>query len=133
MSTAAGDDRRVYTRMPLVRGCKLLDQKSAKFVPAETANVSQGGLLLRAPATRPFAAGDRVEVAVGWGNVPIAASVKMAGGVVVRVMDIDHVHQALAVRFDHAEAVEEPAETLEERFDDAVEDEEDAVSLPRAA
>ncbi len=96
--------------MPLVRGCKLLDQKSAKFVPAETANISQGGLLMRVPATRPFAAGDRVEIAVGWGNVPIAASVKMSGGVVVRVLDIDHVHQGLAIRYDHAEAAVETAE-----------------------
>lgn len=102
------DDRRTYARMMLVRGCKVLDEKSAKFIPAETTNISQGGLLLRVPSTRPFSAGDRVEVAVGWGNVPIAASVKMAGGVVVRVTDIDHVHQALAVRYDRAEAIAEP-------------------------
>lgn len=98
-------ERRQHPRMPLVRGCKVLDEKSAKFVPAETTNISQGGLLMRVPATRPFSAGDRVEVAVGWGNVPIAASVKMAGGTIVRVLDIDHVHQGLAIRYDNAEAI----------------------------
>ena len=114
MPQLADDDRRIHPRMLLVRGCKLLDQKSARYIPAETTNISQGGLLMRVPATRPFAAGDRVEVAVGWGNVPIAASVKMAGGVIVRVQDIDHVHQALAIRYDHAEAIAEPDETAAE-------------------
>lgn len=111
MPQLADDDRRQHPRMPLVRGCKLLDQKSARFIPAETTNISQGGLLMRVPATRPFTAGDRVEVAVGWGNVPIAASIKMAGGVIVRVHDIDHVHQALAIKYDHAEAIAEPADS----------------------
>jgi len=101
----AADDRRQHPRMPLVRGCKLLDQKSAKFIPAETANISQGGLMIRVPATRPFSAGDRVEVAVGWGNIPIAASVKMAGATIVRVLDIDHLHQGLAIKYDRAEAI----------------------------
>ena len=101
----SAEDRRQHPRMPLVRGCKLLDQKSAKFIPAETSNISQGGLMIRVPATRPFSAGDRVEIAVGWGNIPIAASVKMAGATIVRVLDIDHVHQGLAVKYDRAEAI----------------------------
>ncbi len=104
-TTSDHDDRRQHPRMPLVRGCKLLDQKTARFIPAETSNISQGGLLMRVPASRPFSAGDRVEVAVGWGNIPIAASVKMAGGTIVRVLDIDHVHQGLAISYDHAEAI----------------------------
>jgi hypothetical protein len=118
--------------MPLVRGVKLLDQKSAKYVPAESTNISQGGLLLRVPSTRPFSAGDRVEVAVGWGESPVATSLAMSGGVVVRVSTIDHVHQAIAVRYDRAEALGEPDLEAGERADEAVEVD-DAASLRIAA
>jgi|GEM_PF-2728837 len=118
------DDRRAYDRMPLVRGVKLLDQKTAKYVPAESTNVSQGGLLLRVPSTRPFAPGDRVEVAVGWGESPVASSLAMSGAVVVRVAAIDHSHQAIALRYDRAEALGEPDLAAGERADHAVETDE---------
>jgi hypothetical protein len=127
------DDRRAHDRMPLVRGCKLLDQKSAKFVPAETTNISQGGLLLRVPATRHFQSGDRVEVAVGWGEKPVAESVAMSGGVVVRVTTMDHLHQAIAVRYDVAEAVGEPDLEAGEQVDDAVEADDATEGLRIAA
>lgn len=128
MPTEAPSERRAHDRMPLVRGCKLLDQKSAKFIPAETANISQGGLLMRVPAARPFSAGDRVEVAVGWGNIPIAASVKMAAATVVRVLDIDHAHQGLALKYDHAEAISGEALAEAEAAAEA-----DALSEPMKA
>ena len=127
------DDRRAYDRMPLVRGCKLLDQKSAKFVPAESTNISQGGLLLRVPVTRHFQAGDRVEVAVGWGEKPVAESVQMAGGVVVRVTTMDHLHQAIAVRYDVAEAIDEPDLAAGEQVDDAVDIDDPSEGLRIAA
>lgn len=95
-------ERRRHSRLPLVRDCKLRARSAPAFSPAQTTNLSQGGALVRVPAARCFAPGDRIDVALPGANEPLIATDALIHARVRRVIPIDHHHQALGIEFDEA-------------------------------
>ncbi|MBL0926688.1 MAG: PilZ domain-containing protein [Phycisphaerales bacterium] len=95
----APPERRRSARTAVARPCKVLDRRSLRFSPGETADVSDGGALLRIDRGRPFAPGDELDVAVAWSHQPVLADSSLVRAVVRRVTVIDDAHQAIGVEF----------------------------------
>jgi hypothetical protein len=94
-------ERRRAPRTVVVKQCKIFHRRLARFVGAETTNVSSTGLLIRIDRARPVMVGDEIQVAVAWDRrVQMLPSHSLRAGRVVRVLPIDHHHQAIAVAFE---------------------------------
>lgn len=104
-------DRRRDERVPCALGAKVFLPTSVRFAPAQTANVSRGGALVRIERDRPIRAGDRVQVViVNPDSASVVVEAKtMRPARVVRVTPIDHYHQAVALAFEDVEAIAQAA------------------------
>ncbi|MCA9309709.1 MAG: PilZ domain-containing protein [Phycisphaerales bacterium] len=101
MLEETGQDRRRFSRQSVVRPCTIVDRRNLR--PAATGNttdLSEGGSLVCVQRERMFAPGDLVEVGIAWGRSPIIASDKLVQARVIRVLPVDHHHQALALEFE---------------------------------
>ncbi len=94
-------DRRRFARHAVVRPCKIVDARSLRPSAAgSTTDVSEGGSLVSVQRDRMFSPGDQVEIGIAWSRNPLIASEEMVQARVVRVLPIDHHHQALALEFE---------------------------------
>lgn len=103
-------DRRAEPRFPYIRGCKLIDRATRRYMPASTVDVSEHGALLELlRGGRRLHEGDAVSVVIDWqgrGLLPVDA---VRRGLVTRVRDVPGGGQAVAIRFQHpAELASEP-------------------------
>lgn len=99
-STAQPSDRRRYRRVAVAKPAKIFLRDALRYAPAETTDVSAGGALIRVDRARAMRPGDAVDIAVGGPGAPaVIASDAMIEARIVRVLPIDHFHQAVAVEF----------------------------------
>jgi hypothetical protein len=92
-------DRRRHPRFPGAHATKVFLPRSLRFAGAETSDLSAGGALLRVDRSRALKAGDEVELAIAHAEEAVAAAALMRRARVVRVIPMDHYHQAVAVEF----------------------------------
>lgn len=92
-------DRRRFAREPVERPCKVLHCASLRFAPGRTANLSEGGALLRVVSARPYDPGDSIEVAIGSPTSAVLSSRDLIPARVVRAEPEAGSLQALAVEF----------------------------------
>jgi c-di-GMP-binding flagellar brake protein YcgR len=104
MSVTTLSERRRFPRHLVIRACKVRDCRTARFLPATTTDVSDGGALLRLERTRPLAVGDELDLYVGDANAAVISSDVALRAVVRRVSAIDQQHQAVALEFERAQA-----------------------------
>lgn len=106
---AAEADRRRSPRRVAVRPVKVFLSEKARYTPAVSSNVSDGGALLRLDRERAIRIGDRVSIAIDWGRSGLIPHQSMKEARVLRVIPIDCHHQAVAVRYDEAAEPAMPA------------------------
>ncbi|TVQ61208.1 MAG: PilZ domain-containing protein [Phycisphaerales bacterium] len=103
MSTMTLDERRAHPRIPCARPAKVFLPATLRFAAAETADVSDGGALVRIDADRLVRVGERIEVAIVQPGAPgsgLIESKSMRPARVVRVTPMDYFHQAVALAYD---------------------------------
>ena len=93
-------ERRRFPRHSLDSSCKLLDRRTARFWPAQTADVSEGGALLRVALNRPLRPGDQIDVYISRDRRAVLDSSDATRARVVRVISSGPVSQAVAVEFE---------------------------------
>ncbi len=97
MTLAIAHERRLHPRQAHTKPCKLRDPMRLSFASGVTHDVSAGGLCVEVQRERPYAVGDRVDVAVQWATGAVIASSSMARGVVRRVQDTAPGKQIVAI------------------------------------
>lgn len=112
MSVPTNSERRKFQRTPVVRACKVRDRRTARYLPAQTADLSEGGALLRIERSRPIGPGDELDMYLGQDGVIVLAGSESVRATVRRVTPIDHHYQAIALEFGAAEATVEPARAV---------------------
>ncbi|MEQ8844139.1 MAG: PilZ domain-containing protein [Phycisphaerales bacterium] len=100
MSNTPGDDRRRFPRQTVVRPCRIRDGRTLNAGVGETSDLSRSGALLRMQRGRMFSPGETIEIGVALDNDPLMRTEDLRPARVVRVLSIDHYHQALAVEFE---------------------------------
>ncbi len=97
-----GAERRRHHRTTTTRPAKVFMPGALRYAGSETSDISAGGALLRVDRARTICEGDRVDVAVASSGQPVAVleSKHMIPARVVRVIPIDHFHQAVAIEYD---------------------------------
>jgi hypothetical protein len=101
----ADTDRRQHERVWTTRGCRVRGIARVRSEPAETANISQGGALIRVGTTSAFGIGDEVEVVVAREGQGLLRAEDAIRGIVRRVVPMDFHHQAIGVEFALASVV----------------------------
>ncbi len=99
MTDTTMSDRRRHPRFPGAHAAKVFLPRALRFAGAETADLSASGALLRVDRSRTLSTGDEVEIAIAHANEAVAAAALMRRARVVRVLPMDHYHQAVAVEF----------------------------------
>lgn len=100
--TTLRTERRRHPRHTIIRDCKLRNVASTAFTPAWTTDLSLGGALLCLSNKRPYATGDRLEIALPHDErTPLVSSDDLVPARVRRVVPIDRHHVAVGVEFDH--------------------------------
>jgi|GEM_PF-1604351 len=97
---STGRDRRRFARHGFVRPCKVQRIGGVQFEPGETTNISAGGALIRIAGRRAMGAGEQIRVGVAWESAGVLTSGSLLPARVVRVVAIDHHHQAVAVQYE---------------------------------
>jgi len=105
MCSAPSVDRRRHVRVPLSAALTFRHAPTDREFPARGVDVSQGGLLMYAPATAPLQAGHRLRISIGQRDKPSAAPFagRTVNGTVVRVdrhAFIEMGHVSVGVAFD---------------------------------
>ncbi|MFG0256923.1 MAG: PilZ domain-containing protein [Phycisphaerales bacterium JB043] len=93
-------ERRRAPRVPKILDAKVFCPLQGRFLPAQTSNVSDGGLLLWVDRSRTIDIGEEIDVAVA--ETPKSQVVSRTGmrrARVVRVVPIDFHTQAIAVAY----------------------------------
>ena len=99
--TPHGDERRRHTRTPIVRAAKVRRERSIRYAPGETVNLSSSGALLRFREVCAIAVGDPVEVVVAWDREAVLPRAGALTGTVRRIeAKPDAAGCDIAVEFD---------------------------------
>lgn len=93
-------ERRKHPRLAAVRPCKVLRHEGRSYTFARTSDYSLGGVLMEIVAARPLCVGDRLSVAIAWGDEPIIPTKSLIPAAVVRAGMMIEGKQRVAVRFD---------------------------------
>lgn len=105
---SSGRDRRLHPRREFVRLCKVQRTGDVRFEPGETTNISAGGALIRVAGLQPMRPGQRIRVGVAWESKGVLESGSLLPARVVRVVPIDHHHQAVAIQYDRPMSEQAP-------------------------
>ena len=93
-------ERRRATRVPKVLDAKVYCPLHGRFMPAQTSNVSESGLLLWVDRSRTIDIGEEIDVAVAENpESSVVSRTGMRRARVVRVTPIDFHTQSIAVAF----------------------------------
>jgi len=93
-------ERRRSERTPCVAPCKVHRAGAGRYLAGESANVSQGGVLLRVPRDETLRIGERARVAIAQGAGAVLRDESLRPARVVRVQPMDCHHQAVALAFE---------------------------------
>lgn len=104
MNVPSNSERRRFLRTPVVRACKVRDRRTARYLPAQTADLSAGGALLRVDRSRPIGPGDEFDMYLSVPGVSVLSADHSVRATVRRVTPIDHHFQAIALEFGVSEA-----------------------------
>ena len=97
MTLAMSHERRLHPRNAVTKPCKLRDPLRLSFATGVTHDVSAGGLRVEVSRNRPYAIGDRVDIAVQWSHGTVLTGSNMARGVVRRIDHADEGRQIIAI------------------------------------
>lgn len=101
-TTAAPTERRRNKRFRITRDGKIYRPEARQYLAAQTRDLSVGGALLEVDAERPFAPGDRVEIAVAPTDSGVVRDDAMVSAIVVRADALGGRRQTIAVRYTGA-------------------------------
>lgn len=93
-------EQREHPRTPVARAAKVFHRASGRYVPAQTCNVSRGGVLLRVGSARPFRPDDRVDVFIAWSDGVLLAASGAIRATVTRAARSPSCEQFVALRFE---------------------------------
>ncbi len=105
MTLAMSHERRLHPRNAVTKPCKLRDPLRLSFATGVTHDVSAGGVRVEVRRDRPYAVGDRVDIAVQWAHGTILTGSTMAQGVVRRVDHNEPGRQIIAIETSRRPAV----------------------------
>ena len=97
--TGTKDDRRIAIRHTSVLHAKVFHPTLDRYVPCQTTNVSEGGVLISIERSRPLLVGEEVRIALDWSQARLCGTDRMRHAQVVRVTPIDAHTQAVALEF----------------------------------
>lgn len=92
-------ERRRNKRFRITRDGKIYRPEARQYLAAQTRDLSVGGALLEVDAERPFAPGDRVEIAVASTDSGVVRDDAMVSAIVVRAVALGGRRQTIAVRY----------------------------------
>lgn len=102
MTIGMSSERRRNKRFRITRDGKIYRPEARQYLAAQTRDLSVGGALLEVDAERPFAPGDRVEVAVASTDSGVVRDDAMVSAIVVRADALGGRRQTIAVRYTGA-------------------------------
>jgi hypothetical protein len=97
---ASGHERRRHERTPLTALCKIRDKRNLLYAAGETINISDSGVLLHLRGSRPFAAGDIIEVVIADDDSPVVSRENVREGIIRRVSSDRSGHLSVAIEFE---------------------------------
>ncbi|MEM1165457.1 MAG: PilZ domain-containing protein [Planctomycetota bacterium] len=95
-------DRRRHPRVTAVRACKVRPARSVRYLPAQTADVSGGGALVRLDSEHELKPGEAIEVAVAWNGEAVLPDEAVQRAIIRRVYTTGDGQQAVGVEFEMA-------------------------------
>lgn len=96
-------ERRRHRRFGIERDGKVYAPETRQYSPARTRDLSVGGAMLEVDVERPFAPGQRVDIAVASTADGVIRNESMVQAVVVRAEALRGKKQTIAVRYLGAE------------------------------
>lgn len=102
--TVGTKDRRRHDRRAAALGCKVMRAARARFLSAETADVSAGGALIEIRTATPVQLGESLDVAIAWDRGGLVRTRDLVAARAVRVTPLIGQRQRVAVRFEAEQA-----------------------------
>ncbi|MEM1330494.1 MAG: PilZ domain-containing protein [Planctomycetota bacterium] len=103
--TDSHEDRRSSPRIAAQHRAKVFHRRTHRYLPAETCNVSDGGMLIRVKSPRELRIGEALDLAVDWAGEAVVRKAELTPATVVRI------EPATEPGYSHAVAVFVPAGT----------------------
>jgi len=97
MTLSMSHERRLHPRESVTKPCKLRDPLRLSFATGVTHDVSASGARVEIRRDRPFALGDRVDIAVQWTHGAVLSGSGMSQGVVRRIDHAEPGRQIIAI------------------------------------